>query len=116
MTNSNFWYSQNDNAIVSTLGKYLQQTRLSQNKTQQEIADLAGLNRMTVVQMERGKGGSMGSWIKLLRVLERLELLKIFEIQAGLSPLQMAKLENKKRKRASHKTSIDATPPPKTDW
>ena len=108
------WYEQNDHSIFQLLGNHLQQTRLSQNKTQQEIAALAGINRMTVVQMERGDGGSLNSWVKILRVLGQLELLKIFEIKAGLSPLQLAKLESKKRKRASKKTNNLNTP--QTDW
>ena len=109
------WYPMSDPAIMEVLGYFIQQTRLQQNKTQQQVAVVAGMNRSTMVQFENGGGGTLLSFIQILRALEQLQLLQSFEIQQKLSPLQLAKIDQKKRKRASRKT---ATPikKPKSDW
>jgi transcriptional regulator with XRE-family HTH domain len=110
-----YWYAMSDPAILGVLGKFIQQTRLQQNKTQQELATAAGINRSTIVQVEKGSGGTLLSFIQILRGLEQLQLFQSFEVRQQLSPLQLAKMDQKKRKRASHKkaTSIDK---PKSDW
>ena len=59
-----YWHAMNDPALLEMLGKYIQQVRLQQNKTQQQIAAAAGLNRATVVQIEKGAGGTMISFVQ----------------------------------------------------
>ena len=98
-----YWHAMNDPALLEMLGKYIQQVRLQQNKTQQQIAAAAGLNRATVVQIEKGAGGTMISFVQILRALEQLQILEHFEVKPQISPLQLAKLEQNKRQRASAK-------------
>ena len=93
-------YSVSDSAILEELGQFVQQTRLQQNKTQQQIAEAAGINRSTLVQFESGGGGTLLTFIQILRALQQLHLLQQFEQKQELSPLQLAKLEHAKRKRA----------------
>ncbi len=108
------FYSMSDPAILELLGNFIQQTRLQQNKTQQEVATAAGINRSTLVQVENGGGGTLLSFIQVLRALEQLQLFRNFEVQQLLSPLQLAKIDQQKRQRASNKNK----PPtkPKSDW
>lgn len=109
------WYSMSDPAILEELGRFVQQTRLQQNKTQQQVAEAAGVNRSTVVQIENGRGGTMLSFIQILRALEQLHLFQSFEIKQQISPLQLAKLDQQKRLRAgSNKPSINTKR--KSDW
>ena len=111
-----YWHAMSDPALLELLGKFIQQTRLQQNKTQQEVATAAGINRSTMVQIENGGGGTLLSFIQILRALEQLQLFQHFEIkQQQLSPLQLAKLEQNERQRAS---STKETPnkKPKSDW
>ncbi|MEJ7611773.1 MAG: helix-turn-helix transcriptional regulator [Ferruginibacter sp.] len=96
-------YAMSDPAILEVLGSFIQQTRLQQNKTQQQVAAAAGINRSTIVQVENGGGGTLLSFIQILRALEQLQLFQSFEIRQQLSPLQLAKIERKKRQRASNK-------------
>jgi len=110
-----FWHSMSDPAILALLGKYIQQTRLQQNKTQQQIATAAGLNRSTVVQIEKGGGGTMISFVQILRALEQLQILEHFEVKQQISPLQLAKLEQNKRQRASAK-KVGQNKKTKSDW
>jgi transcriptional regulator with XRE-family HTH domain len=76
----NYWHAMSDPALLELLGKFIQQTRLQQNKTQQQVATAAGINRSTMVQIENGGGGTMLSFIQVLRALEQLELFQNFEI------------------------------------
>ncbi len=112
---NNNWYAMSDSAVLEELGTYIQQTRLQQNKTQQQLAEAAGVNRSTVVQFESGGGGTLLTFIQLLRALQQLPLLQQFEQKQELSPLQLAKLEHKTRKRARN-NSADETGKPKSDW
>jgi transcriptional regulator with XRE-family HTH domain len=111
-----YWHAMSDPALLALLGKFIQQTRLQQNKTQQQVATAAGINRSTIVQIENGGGGTMLSFIQVLRALEQLQLFQHFEIkEQQLSPLQLAKLEHKKRQRASA-TKDAQIQKPKSDW
>jgi transcriptional regulator with XRE-family HTH domain len=112
----NYWHAMSDPAVLELLGKFIKETRLQQNKTQQQVATAAGINRSTMVQIENGGGGTMLSFLQVLRALEQLELLQYFEIkQQQLSPLQLAKLEQNKRQRASA-TKATQVKKPKSDW
>jgi transcriptional regulator with XRE-family HTH domain len=110
-----YWYAMSDPAILHVLGNFIQQTRLQQNKTQQQVAAAAGINRSTIVQIENGGGGTLLSFIQIIRALEQLHLFQSFEIRQQLSPLQLAKVELKKRQRASNKQR-PAKDKPKSDW
>jgi transcriptional regulator with XRE-family HTH domain len=113
--NQAHWHSMSDPAILQELGTFIRHNRLQQNKTQQEVAESAGVNRSTLVQIEKGKGGTLLSLIQLLRALKLLDHLYPFKVVNQLSPLQLAKLEHTKRLRASRKQStvINKT---ESDW
>jgi transcriptional regulator with XRE-family HTH domain len=112
----NYWHAMSDPALLELLGSFIQQTRLQQNKTQQQVATAAGINRSTVVQIEQGSGGTMLSFLQILRALEQLQLFQHFEVkQQELSPLKLAKLEQKTRQRASAAKEIQSETP-KSDW
>lgn len=106
-------YAMSDKAILDRLGKFIQDARLSQNKTQQQLADKAGINRSTIVSIEKGAGGTLLTFIEILRQLERLHLLGNFETNQQISPLTLAKLEENNRKRASRKSQSNQF---KSDW
>ena len=108
-------YAMSNPAILELLGNFIQQTRLQQNKTQQQVSAAAGINRSTMVQIENGGGGTLLSFIQILRALEQLQLFENFEIRKELSPLQLAKMDKKKRQRASNKKAA-GTITPKSDW
>tara|TARA_R100000935_G_scaffold21861_2_gene40299 strand:+ start:1354 stop:1707 length:354 start_codon:yes stop_codon:yes gene_type:complete len=103
------WLAMSDNSIISVIGEYIKQKRLIQNKTQATIAEAAGINRWTLSKIENGEPISLMSLIQILRALDLLEILNIFETQTQtqISPLELAKLEKQKRKRASSEGSID---------
>lgn len=99
---TNDWYGMGDNAILKELAGFIKQLRLKKNYKQNELAEKAGVHRVTLSEFENGERNiSLLTFIELLRALNELELLETFKVQTTISPLQMAKLESKKRQRAS---------------
>ena len=95
------WYGMSDNAIIREMAAFVKQCRLKKNYTQTGLSEKAGISRSTLSDFEHGNPVSLTSFIQLLRALNQLELLNDFTERTVISPLQMAKLEAKKRKRAS---------------
>ncbi|MDR2557012.1 MAG: transcriptional regulator [Bacteroidales bacterium] len=91
-----------DAAVLKTLGSYVQQTRINQRKTQLEVAIAAGVGRTTLINIENGKGGTLTSFIQILRALGTLSILEIFERRREISPLLLAEREYKYTKRIRH--------------
>src|SRR3972149_9063590 len=95
------WKAMSDIAILRVLGEFIRHHRLEQNKTQGQLAEEAGINRSTLSEFELGRRSNTLTLIQLLRVLNQLHILGQFHVKKQLSPIQLAKLEQKERKRAS---------------
>lgn len=109
-----------DEAIALEIGQRIEQIRLEQNLTQQQVAEEIGLSRLSYRKLVHG-GGKFQNIIAALRVLGRLDLVEGFIPQTVFSPLEQLKLKGKKRRRASAahvKKSASATPQPddELDW
>lgn len=114
MVNTNtFWLSMSDHSIISVIGEYIRHHRLAQNKTQAKIAEIAGVNRWTINQIEKGKPITLISLIQVLRALDQLQVFDPFKIETQISPLELARLEKKKRQRAG---STDDNKPNQSEW
>lgn len=97
-------------AIAEELGERLKQARLNQNRTQAEMAKLAGITRKAVINAEKGKV-PLEIFISLLSALNLTGQLEDFLPRQNISPLQLAQLEGKKRQRATgQKTIINKEP------
>jgi transcriptional regulator with XRE-family HTH domain len=110
------WYSMSDKAAMTLIGRFLQDVRLRQNKTQQQTATAAGINRSTLAQVEKGNGGNLLTLIQILRTLDQLQVLKNFEVEQKISPLQLAKLELNKRQRARNTGKSNEETNFKSNW
>jgi transcriptional regulator with XRE-family HTH domain len=99
------WLAMTDSAIFGKIGEFIKHTRLDQNKTQALVAREAGINRWTLSQIENGESITLASLIQILRVLDLMHLLNIFTIEETISPVEYAKLREKKRKRARSKNN-----------
>ena len=108
MVNTNTqWLSMSDRAIIEKLGAFIKNERLSQNKTQTEIARHAGINRWTIVQAEKGEPVNLMSLVQILRALNRLDVFNNFKFEKQISPLALAKAEKEQRQRARNKDAHD---------
>jgi len=98
----NHWYAMSASAILKELAVFIKQVRLKKNYKQNELAEKAGIHRVTLSEFENGdRSISLLTFIELLRALNELELLEAFKTKTMISPLEMVKLEAKKRQRAS---------------
>ena len=89
-----------DKAVLALMGARVQRERLNQNLTQETLAERAGLGVRTVRYLEAGRQTTVETLIRVLRGLNKLETLDAFLPEPGLSPLQLAKLKGRERKRA----------------
>jgi len=91
-----------DEAIEKEIGRRFRALRLRKNLTQQELAERALLSVNAIKNLESGRA-RLSTAIAVLRELNALDNLSAFIPDPGPSPLQLAKLQGKKRQRASGK-------------
>jgi transcriptional regulator with XRE-family HTH domain len=103
-----------DKALSETMGTFIRQHRLAQNRTQHEVAAQAGISRSTLSLLEKGETVTVPTLIQVLRVLELLHIMESFTFHEQISPLQLAKLEQEKRVRASSKK--ESNDKPESEW
>ena len=94
------WVAMSDKAIIGAIGAYIRYQRLEQNKTQAQVAKEAGINRWTLSQIENGESITLATLIQILRALDLIHLLSIFTVKEEISPIEYARLKEKKKKRA----------------
>ena len=92
-------------AISLEIGERIEQMRLEQNLTQQQLADEIGLSRVSYRNLVNGSG-KFENIIAVLRALGRLDLMENFIPETPFSPIEQLKLQGKKRQRASRKRSL----------
>ena len=90
-----------DKAILAIIGERAERQRLNQNISQADLARRAGLARIVVQRLEGGRGCTLESMIRILRVLGLLSQVDSFLPEPGLSPIQLAKIKGRERQRAS---------------
>ncbi len=98
-----------DVAVLRELGARLRRTRLERNLSQGQLAEEAGLGRMTVQRIEAGESASMRSLIRVLRVLDLLEGLDRLVPEPPPSPIDQLKRHRGQRQRAGLSRSAEQT-------
>jgi transcriptional regulator with XRE-family HTH domain len=118
MTDKSFkeWTSMSDNALAKYIGSFVRHHRMELNKTQDELAEAAGISRSTLSLLERGESITVTTLIQVLRVLDQLSVFSAFEVKDTLSTLALAKLQKEKRQRARSKSSKKNGSNEETDW
>ena len=84
-----------DGEIMSEVGEKLRQLRKNKKYTQEELAEMVGVNRRLIGEIEAGKGTSLLVFIKILKVFNKTDkLLELLE-SSSVSPREMFRKENK---------------------
>ncbi len=96
------YHYMSDEAIEKELGRRFQELRLRKNITQAELAKSTLLSLNSIKSLESGRA-KLSTMIAVLRELNALDKLDSFIPDPGISPMQLAKLQGRKRKRASGK-------------
>jgi transcriptional regulator with XRE-family HTH domain len=107
------WNSMSDKVLAEHIGRFVKEKRMEINKTQDVLAHAAGISRSTLSLLEKGEIVTLATLLQVLRVLDQLHVLDVFSVKPTISPIQMAKIEMKKRKRASGAQSSSST---KSTW
>ena len=97
--------SMTNQAIVAELGRRIEQLRLEQNLTQQQVADEVGLSRVSYRNLVSGSG-KFENVIAVLRVLGQLNAVDQLIPETIFSPIEQLKLKGKQRQRASGSDSM----------
>ncbi|MFT6985496.1 MAG: putative transcriptional regulator [Psychromonas sp.] len=87
-------------AIATELGDRVRIARLNADLTQKELAKKAGISVKAITNSEKGKS-TLESFVAILVALEMTEQLNAFIPKQEISPVQLAKLQGKKRQRAT---------------
>ena len=99
----NDWISMSDSALAQSIGEFIKHHRLNQNKTQAEVSKAANISRSTLSLLEKGETVTVATFLKVLRVLDLLNIMDVFKVSHEISPIEYAKLQEKIRQRASSK-------------
>jgi len=97
-------YGKSDPEILREIAMRLKRRRLNINMSQQELADRAGISRNTVSYIEQGESFGVLTLIQILRALNALDGIDSFLPDPGISPLQLARMKGRERRRAYKKS------------
>lgn len=95
--------SLSDMAMLKELGERVRRHRLNLDVTQEALAVQAGVGRSVIQKIEQGETCRLDRWLHVLRALGVLDQLDAFLPDPGISPLQLARLRDRERQRASGK-------------
>ncbi|MNQ35862.1 hypothetical protein D3C85_493660 [compost metagenome] len=102
--------AQSDQVLATTVGERLQTLRLKKNISLESVAENAAISRQTLhLLLNQGKG-TLINLIAVLRALGELERLSSLLEDVRPSPIQIIRMEGKKRRRASGRRSAEGEP------
>jgi len=101
----NSWHSMSDHALNKTIGAFVRHHRINQQKSQDQVAQAAGISRSTLSLLERGESVMVSTLLQVLRVLDQLHVMDVFEVKEEISPLAYAKLKKQQKQRVRAKKS-----------
>ena len=112
----NNWSAMSDDGISRQIGEFIKYHRIEQHRTQRSLAKDAGISRSTLSLLERGESVSVNTLIRVLRILDRLQVFDGFTISRQPSPLLLAKAEKEKKKRIMPARNREKEKQESVDW
>jgi putative transcriptional regulator len=98
--------AQTDQVISASVGKHVQILRLKKNMSLEDLAKEAGVSRQTLHLLLNHGRGTLVNLISVLRAINELERLSSLLEDIRPSPLQIIRMEGKKRQRASGRRMV----------
>lgn len=89
------------------LGQQLRELRLRCNIDQRSLAEQAGVALNAVKNLENGRGATLTSLVKVLRILGRAEWLETLAPTVSISPMQMLKAKQPRQRASKSKGPSD---------
>ena len=98
-------YMLSDTMILAKLGARIKNIRLKQNITQESLANSANISLSSVKKIENGDIKSFDSFLRVLRVLGKLDIFQPLVEEEQLSPSEYYELVNSAKK-ATRKRAV----------
>ncbi|MCA8969465.1 MAG: helix-turn-helix transcriptional regulator [Planctomycetes bacterium] len=90
-----------EQALLRRLGERLARTRLDLDLTQAALAREAGVSKSTIERLENGESTQLSNFLRILRALGLVDFLSNLLVEPPPSPIELLKLQGKRRQRAS---------------
>lgn len=94
--------------ILSSLGIQVRRLRLRNNMSQEALSKVADVGLNVIKRLESGKGATLGSFIRVLVVFDKVQWLDMLSPVVSISPIDMLKLGHE-RKRCKKQKNILVT-------
>jgi len=92
------WQLQLENEVLTELGKYIKSLRKNAGMNQTQLAERVGVSRVNISEIERGSNTTITTFLRILKVFNKLDALEEILQVPNISPKQLFEQENKKRK------------------
>lgn len=91
-----------DVSLEETIGYRIKRHRLDLNISQVELSEKAGVARRTITSVENGKGCTLSTMIRLLRAMDKLDLLSPLFEEPEMTPRQLKLKQRGKEQRRKY--------------
>lgn len=98
-------YILSDVSISKLIGEKFKYLRLRQNITQKQLAEDTQLSLSTIKKIEKGEIASFNAFIRIARILGKLDVLSPLVEEEKLSPMEYYKLEQIHKKHERQRAS-----------
>jgi DNA-binding XRE family transcriptional regulator len=88
------WQHNLDGDVLKEIGLAIKQLRLNSKLSQQDLAERIGVNRKKIWSIEKGQNTSILTFIKLLKVFNRLDQLQDLLHSNPISPKDLFEKNN----------------------
>lgn len=92
-------YFLSDKLLLESVGAKIKHWRVEQNITQENLASQSLVSLSTVKKLERGESVSLDKFVRVIRVLRKLEVFDVFIREEEISPALWYKMQSKARPR-----------------
>ena len=108
-------HSATSDELEQLLGSHLRALRIRRNLTQRALAERANVALGAVRNAESGRGATIRTLVRILKVLERTDWIDALAPQVSVSPLQVLTSRSRRpRQRASATRAPGTSRPPRT--
>ena len=96
--------------LEQLLGSHLRALRIRRNLTQRALAERANVALGAVRNAESGRGATIRTLVRILKVLERTDWIEALAPQVSVSPLQLLTSRSRRPRQRASATRAPGTP------
>ena len=87
-----------ENEVLAELGKHIKSLRKTAGMNQTQLAERVGVSRVNISEIERGSNTTISTFLRILKVFNKLDALEEILQVPNISPKQLFNQESKNRK------------------